>query len=214
VVEDPIANIPEAKPVPNPPPRPQREEWTALKTALGWGAVGAVGGSALLFALYKLLTRPKPPPPPPPPRPPWEVALEQLDEIRAAGLIETERFGEYFDRVNDSLRSYLGARYGFDGLESTTPEIMAELAKISIAGLDEIALDEDGKAGNRRTAHRQIEDFLEECDLVKFAKVVPSKEQCEQLMARAERIVRRTTPIHARAAADAVPQREGAEGAS
>ena len=36
---------------------------------------------------------------------------------------------EHFDRTSDALRRYLGARFGFDGLESTTDEILASLKK-------------------------------------------------------------------------------------
>ena len=79
--------------------------------------------------VWRKLTQPKPEPPPPPPRPPWDVALEELDEVRHAGLLEVERYGEYFDRMSDALRRYLGARFGFDGLESTTDEILAALKK-------------------------------------------------------------------------------------
>ena len=64
-----------------------------------------------------------------PPRPPWEVALERLDETRHAGLLEKQRYTDYFDRTSDAVRSYLGARFGFDVLESTTDEILTALKK-------------------------------------------------------------------------------------
>lgn len=211
VVEDPIANVAEAKPIGNPPPRSQREEWTTLKDALGWGAVGVAATGVLVVAGWMWSRRPRPAPPPPPPRPPWEVALEKLDEIRAAGLLETGRFAEYFDRVSDAIRGYLGARYGFDGLESTTAEIKAELAKVAIAGFEEMRRADESEP---RPGHVAIERFLEDCDLVKFANVTPTREQCEEIMARGEEIVLRTTPPLARPerggrpAADAKEARE------
>ena len=115
---------------------------------------------------------------PPPPRPPWEVALERLDETRHAGLLKTKRFAEFFDRVNDAVRQYLGARFGFDGLESTTDETLAALRRaphfsISIA---EIAV------------------FLQHCDLVKFADLTPSLDDCENALREAEHLVRDTMP--------------------
>jgi hypothetical protein len=178
LVEDPIASTPDAKPMPNPPPRPQREEWTALKTALVWLAVGA-----LVFALLALMARrwkrrPKPVPAPPPPRPPWEIALEKLDEVRHAGLLEVNREDEYFDRVNDTLRNYLGLRYGFDGLESTTDEILAALEHAQLQGL----------------SFGDVVDFLRECDLVKFANVTPTHEECRRALDAGEKIVRATMP--------------------
>lgn len=196
-VEDPIANIPDAKPRPNPPGRPQREEWTALKSALGWAAVGAAGAAVLGAFGYLWSRRPKPLPPPPPPRPPWEVALEQLDEIRASGLLETERYAELFDRVSDTLRQYLGARYGFDGLESTTSEVLAELAKVHIGGFE--AFDDAPAQGEPRApGYRAFEAFLGECDLVKFAKVAATREAAAALIERGAELVTKTTPIDAR----------------
>lgn len=194
VVEDPIASVPDAQPRPNPPPRPQREEWTALKTALAWTAAGVVLGAALLFLLRWWRGRPVPVPPPPPPRPPWEVALEKLAEIRGAHLLEEDRHAEYIDRVSDVVRSYLGARFGFDGLESTTDEILAAL-RASSAGF--VRLDEaagGAAAFGADLSLREIQAFLGECDLVKFANLVPSTDQCTSAFAVGERIVRTTMP--------------------
>jgi hypothetical protein len=177
-IDDPTASTPDAMPKPNPPPRPQREEWTAMKKGLTYGALGAAAGLLLAYLVYKWRTRPRAAVPPPPPRPPWEVALERLDEVRHAGLLEVERFQEYFDRVNDAVRAYLGARYGFDGLESTTDEILTALKHASV---DAIALP-------------FVLGFCEECDLVKFANMTPSVESCKRVLDAAERIVRTTMP--------------------
>ena len=65
---------------------------------------------------------------------------------------------EYFDRVNDAVREYLGARFGFDGLESTT---------------DEIARGARRAAPLRASRCPRSSAFLQECDLVKFANVDP-----------------------------------------
>jgi len=149
-----------------------------MKKGLTYGAIGLAVGLVLAYLFYKWRNRPKPVVPPPPPRPPWELALERLDEVRHAGLLEVARFQEYFDRVNDAVREYLGARYGFDGLESTTDEILTSL---KAASLDEIALP-------------FVLGFCEECDLVKFANVTPSLDSCQRVLDAAERIVRSTMP--------------------
>jgi hypothetical protein len=178
VIDDPIASVNDAKPKPNPPPIPQREEWSSLKTALRWASVGVLAGALLAYLVYRWLKRPKPVPPPPPPRPPWEIALERLDETRHAGLLEVGRFGEYFDRVNDAMRSYLGALYGFDGLESTTDEVIASLKRSPVQS---IPLPE-------------VIAFLQECDLVKFANFTPALGDCAKVLDDGEHIVRRTMP--------------------
>jgi hypothetical protein len=181
VVEDPTASTPDAQPKPNPAPRVQREEWTSLERGLSWGALGLLAGGVLGWLAYRWFKRPKPVPPPPPPRPPWEVALERLDEIRHAGLLETQRFAEFFDRVNDSIRQYLGARFGFDGLESTTDETLKALRKAPHFGLP----------------LPEVAAFLQECDLVKFADMTPTLDECERALVQAERVVRATTPVYA-----------------
>jgi hypothetical protein len=145
---------------------------------LAIAGAGALIGALAFFLVRRWLRRPKPVPAPPPPRPPWEIALERLDEVRHAGLLETGRFAEYFDRVNDAVRWYLGARYGFDGLECTTDETVKQLEHASLAG---VALPE-------------LVVFLQDCDLVKFANLTPTTDACTKAIEDGERIVRSTRP--------------------
>ncbi len=193
VVEDPIAELPEAEPKTNPPPVPQREEWTALRKAVLWGALGLLAGALLAYAAFRHLTRPRPPPPPPPPRPAWEIALEKLDEVRHAGLLDAHRYTEYFDRVSDAVRGYLGVRFGFDGLESTTDEILSLLTKHG-GGFVRMDAAADPRGPSPGIPLSEISRFLRDCDLVKFANLTPSEAQCASALEVGERIVRKTTP--------------------
>lgn len=178
VIEDPTSSTPNPKPKANPPPRSQREEWTFLKQAMGVGAIALLVGALLAFLIGRWLKRPRPVPPPPPPRPPWEVALEALHDLRHAGLTREGRFAEHFDRVSDIVRRYLGDRYGFDGLECTTREMLFELRRTTprIPVLDE------------------AERFLRQADLVKFARLTPTEPECSAAVADAELIIERTVP--------------------
>ncbi|MGC4067872.1 MAG: hypothetical protein QM784_25110 [Polyangiaceae bacterium] len=109
---------------------------------------------ATLFLLWK--RRPKRQPPPPPPRPPWEVAIEELARLRAEDLIRGQRFAEHYDRVSDTVRKYLGARYGFDGLETTTKEMLTYLksARLEIGTLSNVELFlRDADLGEIRETH-------------------------------------------------------------
>lgn len=178
VIEDPTANTPDAKPRPNPPPRRQREDWVALRSALetlGLATVGAVGIAMLLSWWYR---RPRPVPPPPPPRPAWETALAALDELRRSRLIEDGKLVEHVDRVSDIVRNYLGDRYGFDGLEATSPEVRREVRRIVPPP----------------PVLPEIDRLLDEADLVKFARALPAPDDCRALLALAETIVRSTIP--------------------
>ncbi|MBK9000504.1 MAG: hypothetical protein IPM35_32695 [Myxococcales bacterium] len=179
VIDDPIASTPDAQPKDNPPPRPEREVWTAAKQVTLAALVALLVGALVAWLIGRWRARPKPVPPPPPPRPPWEVAFEELGDLRARELIKNERYAEHYARVSHIVRKYCGDRYGFDGLESTTREMMSVLRRVvpPIVVLPE------------------IEASLRHADLVKFARLTPSAEECEEALARAEQIVRRTVPL-------------------
>ncbi len=192
MVEDPIANTPNPSPKGNPVARRQLEIWTAAKHAVGVALIALVVGALAALLISRWLRRPQKLPPPPPPRPPWDVALEALHDIRHAGLTREGRFAEVFDRVSDVLRRYLGDRYGYDGLESTTREALVSLRQTS-----PVIEDLGG-----------IETFMRDADLVKFARLTPSEGECLDLMARAENIVTRTivlTPVVAPLMTEANP---------
>ncbi len=192
-VDDPTASIPNATPRTNGPPLPQREEWTALKRALQWTLVGIVLG-ALAMAVYAWWRRrPVPAPPPPPPRPAWEVAFEKLDQLRRSGLFERREYSAYYDKVSDILREYLGGRYGFVGLESTTREIMTELRR---------------RAGPE-LPRTDVQTLLDESDLIKFARMTPSAEECQRAHTRILDLVHVTRPMP-RPIPNLTPGRSGA----
>ncbi len=75
VVEDPIASTPDAQPKPNPPPRPQREEWLALERGVSWGLLGVVLGALVAWTIHRWHASARSPvvPPPPPSARPGEV---------------------------------------------------------------------------------------------------------------------------------------------
>jgi hypothetical protein len=179
LVEDPIANAPNPAPRGNPAARRQLEVWTTAKHVTIAVLIALVIGALAALLISRWMRRPKKLPPPPPPRPPWDVALEALHDIRHAGLTGEGRFAEVFDRVSDVLRRYLGDRYGYDGLESTTREALGALRDVSPA-----IEDLDG-----------IETFMRDADLVKFARLTPSEDECLDLLSRAEGIVTRTILI-------------------
>lgn len=177
LVEDPTANEAKPAPRPNPNARPQREHWDELEQALIALGVGVVLGTFLFWFLRRMSRRPKKVVAPTPILP-WVAALAELDRIRRSGQIAEGRTDEVFDGVSDCLRKYLGARYGFDGLETTTHEMKSLLRRVRPQ------VPEMGSIGS----------FLDECDLVKFARVQPAADDCVALLGRAESIVRWTTP--------------------
>ncbi|MBK7586050.1 MAG: hypothetical protein IPI67_38430 [Myxococcales bacterium] len=179
IVDDPIASTPNAMPKENPAPRPQREVWTAAKQVAVAALIALLVGALLTWLVGRWRARPKPEPPPIPPRPPWEVAIEELVDLRARELVKNERFSEHYARVSHIVRKYCGDRYGFDGLESTTREMLSVLRRVIPAI---VVLPE-------------IEESLRHADLVKFARLTPSADECREALERAENIVRRTVPL-------------------
>src|SRR5690606_2915831 len=169
------------KPKQNPEPLRQREEWTAAKNATLVALVALAVGALLTWLVGRWMKRPRPAPPPPPPRPPWEVAHEALFDLRHSGFLREQRFAEFYDRVSDVLRHYLGERYGYEGLESTTREALGALRA----------------AGVPMEVWVEIQAFMQEADLVKFARRTPSEAECVSALERAEAIVSRTRPAEA-----------------
>jgi hypothetical protein len=177
-VQDPTGSTPSPMPKPNPAPQRQLEEWTTLKQGLEIASIALVAGAILAALFLFWRRRPKRLAPPPPPRPPWEVAFEELRELRRGELVIQQRYAEHYDRASDSVRKYLGARFGFDGLESTTKELVSGLrdAHVDIGTMNAVEL------------------FLRDADLVKFANRKPTEAECWLVLDHAESFVQTTLP--------------------
>ncbi|NNE20515.1 MAG: hypothetical protein HKN10_18770, partial [Myxococcales bacterium] len=150
-------------------------------------------GALLTLALGALLAwlfmrwwqkRDRPEPAPPPPPPPWETAFAELHELERgrASAIAEGRTEPWVDAVSDSIRAYLGRRYGFHGLESTTDEIASQL----------------DLAKSLAVAPGEVVGFLGQCDLVKFAKASLADDGSRALIEDALALVDRTRPATVR----------------
>lgn len=173
-----LANEPD--PQLRPPTEPVVVEQDDYRLLFVLGALLALVLGALLSWLFirwwQKRDRPEAPMPPPPP--PWETALAELRELeqRRAAAISEGRTEEWVDAVSDSVRNYLGHRFGFHGLESTTDEIGTALGRVESLAI----------------APREAVEFLEQCDLVKFAKASLADEASRALIEDAFALVDRT----------------------
>ena len=149
------------------------------------GALAAAGLVALLTWLLTryLQRRQRPLPPPPPPRPPWEIAVERLAALRKRKqtMIEEGRAAQFVDEVSDVVRAYLGGLFEFDGLETTTDEML------------ELLRTRNANAG----LWQEVAAYLRRCDLVKFAKVEPDQDEADLVFAKAQDIVQFSMPLGA-----------------
>lgn len=176
-----LANEPD--PQLQPPSQPLLVEQDDYRLLIALGALLAIALGALLAWLFMRWwqKRDRPEPAPPPPPPPWETAFAELRElqIERASAIAEGRTEPWVDAVSDSIRAYLGHRYGFHGLESTTDEIAGQL----------------GKATSLSVAPEDVVGFLAQCDLVKFARASLADEASQSLIEEALTLVERTRPL-------------------
>ena len=142
-----------------------------------WVAGGAVGMLIVIFLSVwlsrKLAQRRVAQAPPAPPKPAHEIALAKLDALRAEGLLERGEWKPFYLSLSEIIREYLGARYDFDSLEMTTTELLEAVRERNIATL---------------------EGWCASCDLVKFAKYVPTQTEAQDALEGAYRIVDATRP--------------------
>ena len=110
---------------------------------------------------------------PQPPKLPREIALEEFDRIRH----EIERINPYrFSiRVSDILRRYVTEQYALPVTRQTSVEFLTALAKSSPFSEDERSL---------------LEDFLNRCDLIKFARYEATSADSRRLLEEATRFVK------------------------
>lgn len=165
-----------------PPTDPVAIEQDDFRLLIALGALAVLALGALLAWLFMRWwsRRERPEPAPPPPPPPWETALEELraHERRRESAVAEGQTEPWVDAVSDSVRGYLGKRFGFHGLESTTDEIAERLTK----------------AKSLAVAPEEVIAFLGQCDLVKFAKASLADEASRELINEALALVERTRP--------------------
>ena len=116
-----------------------------------------------------------------PPRPEDEVALTALLELERLGLYMKGQYKKHYFGVSEILKAYLGARYRFDALESTTQELVGFLEE-------------------RKTVSDTIVDKIEtlfgtKLDRVKFTDHVPAEDESKQIVADARELVMSTRRI-------------------
>ena len=113
------------------------------------------------------------------PRLPHEIAMDELNALREEKLWQNNRIKEYYTRLTDIVRSYLGRRYGLDALESTSEELLAAVRMLKLPK-------------EQADAERKLKELLSISDLVKFAKYIPMETDHDICFGKAVQIVELT----------------------
>ena len=156
-----------------------------------WALAVALAVGLAAYALMRWLKRPKViAAAEVKPAAPLEVRVRAaLDALRTEDLPGKGRVREYYFRLSEILRAYLGERYGFDALESTTPELMDSLRRLHTPGL----------------AIKELNEFTNESDFVRYARATVGSDTCKLAMELAYSVVQATTPTAAHVQQPRVP---------
>lgn len=111
--------------------------------------------------------------------PPYEEAMINLQNLRAAQLWQQGQEKEYFTGLTDILRVYIDRRFHINAVEMTSSQIIDTLKK-----------NDETKAVNE-----QLEMILEVADIVKFANARPLADDNELAYQRAVNFVEATRPV-------------------
>ena len=111
--------------------------------------------------------------------PPYEEAMINLQNLKAAQLWQRGQEKEYFTGLTDILRVYIDRRFDINAVEMTSSQIIDTLKK-----------NDETKAVNE-----QLEMILEVADIVKFANARPLADDNEVAYQRAVNFVEATRPV-------------------
>jgi hypothetical protein len=114
-----------------------------------------------------------------PPVPAWVAALAALDAVEASQMLPRGEVKEYHIAVSEIVRRYVEERFHVDALEMTTREVMS--------GLEKARVDAVFRQDLRR--------FLDQCDMVKFAKARPDADASRALLILGRALIEGSIPV-------------------
>jgi len=152
---------------PGPPP-----SWTRW---LPWAgiAVAVAGLVAGGWSLRRRLAVPAPP------LTAHEWAARELERLEALHLPEAGEAERYHTLLSDVVRAYLERRFNLPASQQTTAEFLETMRRAP-----QLTPAQQGL----------LRDFLERCDMAKFARAAPPPQECRAVAAMARSFVQETTP--------------------
>ena len=119
-------------------------------------------------------------------RPADEVALEKLDEIKAAKIWKDGKVKEYQTELTDVVREYIGRRFDVHSTEKTSDETLREMKPI---------LKSTEYRVQSTDLYERLAKMLQLADLVKFAKWHTTPDENEQALMTAYDFVNETKEV-------------------
>ena len=146
-----------------------------------WWLLWVMAAVAVIAALFYFFYRRHKPPLKPsvivPARPAWETALERLEDLSHQQYPRQGMFKLFYSGLSDIVRHYLEDRFHIKAPEMTTEEFL-NFVKTSAALKD---------------GHKQIlRDFLNGCDMVKFARHESSAHEAQANFDLARKLIEET----------------------
>ncbi len=111
---------------------------------------------------------------------PYECAMLRLKSLQEEDLLNNKRYEEFYLKLSRIIRYYFEEQFTINAPDMTTEEFLADLQALD-------KLNEKQK--------NVLKDFLTSCDLVKFAKHEPGREEVEKSFELAKALLEETRVV-------------------
>jgi len=139
--------------------------------------IAAVMAAIIFGTRYWWRKKQREPAEPVDPRLPWQIACDELAVLETSKLLDSGQFKEYYSRMSGIIRRYFERRFHVRAPEMTTEEFLR-----SLEHLDKLS----------DTQKSVLQQFLNSCDVVKFAKHTPAPDEARESLCWAKELIEQT----------------------
>lgn len=147
------------------------------------GTIVLIAFIILYFAYWRKKKTPLPPPPPKPAKSPYQIAMEELEQLAAAKPWHQD-VKLYYTQLTDILRQYFEQQFHIAAQEQTTAELLQNIKPVTVLNQQ----------------RDKLQAILTLADLAKFAKLQPAPHEHEECLQKAIAVVEWTKPAATAAA--------------